>query len=206
MSTVAKGFAPGIKSVTIIRQDVLPDAGAGVQAAARQARFLASVALLLAPAPTADKTTFDVTETQTLSFELDVTMNPIQNGSTITDHSRRLPDFFECVGVFTDSPLFPPVPFSLDRANREWTKLKSFFDAREPVFIASALRIFPSMILKRLVLTRDVDTGAAIRVAISAQQIRIASSLVEIPLTQEAAAAAGANAPTNGGTQVATVG
>jgi len=36
MSAVTKTFAPSLSSVTIIRQDALPDAGPAVQSLARQ--------------------------------------------------------------------------------------------------------------------------------------------------------------------------
>ena len=204
MSAVAKDQTPSIKSVTIIRQDVLPNACPGVQAAARQARFLQSVALLLTPLLTPDKAYADVTEAQQHTFEWDATENPIQNGSTITDHVRRLPDTFDAVCVFTDTPFFPPSPIQLNRAHREWTKLLSFAEAREPVFIATSLRIYPSMIIRRLSVARDATTGAVIRVAILAREIRVASSLLEVPLTDGDVAALGAAPITDGGTQTAT--
>lgn len=199
---VAKSNGPGIKSVTIIKQDVVPNAGAAVQASARQARFLSSVALLTTPVDVPDKAAFDVTETQTHTFELEVTSNPIQNGSTITDHSRRLPEVFECVGFFTDTPLVPPQPIQIGRSFRQWTKLKSFFDAREPVFIATAIRIYPSMLIRRMSVTRDSNTGAIMRVGLFAQEIRIAESLVEVPFVDEAAGELLAAPVVNGGTQV----
>lgn len=197
----AKSLVPSIKSVTIIRQDVLSGAGAGIQAAERLARFLQSVALLMIPAPSPDKSYMDVTTSQTHTFELDATENPVQNGTTITDHSRRLPDEFSCECLLVDTPLFPPTPIQLGRANRNWEQLFGFFKAREPVFIATSIRVYPSMLLRRLVVTRETDSGSAIAVSILAREIRIAQSLVAIPLVDDGAAVAGASPATNLGTQ-----
>ena len=204
MSAVTQAGTPSIRSVTIIRQDVLPDAGAGIQAAARLARFAQSIAVLMTPLPTPDKVRFDVTDRQRPTFEWDTTENPIQDGSTITDHVRKLPEILEVEGIITDTPLFPPIPIQLNRAHREWLKLFEIAEAREPVFVATSLKVYPSMIIRRLSPAREVGTGGAIAVSMTLKEIRISRQLVEIPLIDPTAAATGANAATDGGTQVAT--
>lgn len=201
MSAVTKGPSPSIRSVTIIRQDALPDAGPAVQSALRLARFTSSVAVLVTPLPTPDKFFTDVTTSQSHNFEWVATQNPVENGTTITDHVRRLPDVLTIEGLIVDTPLFPPVPIFTNRAQKEFQKLLSFADAREPVFVATSLRIYPDMIITRIGVSRDSSTGGAVPVSLTLQEIQISSANTVQALIDEAAAAAGALPVTNGGTQ-----
>lgn len=206
MSGVTSGPSPGIKSVTIIRQDALPDAGPAVQSALRLARFTQSVALLVTPSPTPDKFFTDVTMSQQHTFEWAVTSNPVENGSTITDHVRKVNSPLNFDGIITDTPLFPPSPIFANRAQKEFQKLLSFAEAREPVFVATSLKIYPDMIISRIGVTRDGSTGGAIPVSITLTPITISSSNTTVALLDELAAAVGALPITNGGTQALITG
>ena len=200
MSAVTKGPAPSIKSITIIRQDALPDAGPAVQSALRLARFAQSVALLVTPQPTPDKFFADITTSQTHQFEWDWTDNPVENGATITDHVRRIPAVLDVEGLIVDTPLFPPTPFTANRAQANWQKLLSFANERNLVFVATSLRIYPNMGIMSLTVSRDVTSGGSIPVSISLKEIFISSTTTAQNKLDEAAAAAGALPITNGGT------
>lgn len=206
MSAVTKSPSPSIKSVTIIRQDVIPAAGPGVQSSLRLARFAQSVALLVTPQPDPDKFFADVTSSQTHDFEWAVTQNPIESGSTINDHVRKMPDKLQVTGFITDTPLFPPTPIFANRAQSEFQKLLSFANEREPVFVATSVRVYSDMIITRLSVSRDQNTGGAIPVSISLQEIQISSASTTKRLVDELAAAVGATPPVNGGTQALITG
>lgn len=201
MSALTKGPSPSIKSVTIIRQDALPAAGPAVQSSLRLARFAQSVALLVTPSPVPDKFFTDVTTNQSHDLKWVMTKSPIENGSTITDHVRKVPDVLSITGIISDTPLFPPSPIVANRAQREFQKLLSFAEAREPVFVATSLKIYPNMIITSIGASRDADSGGAIPVSIMMEEIQISSARTTQKLIDEAAAAAGALPVTNGGTQ-----
>lgn len=204
MSAVSKNQTPSIKSVTIIRQDPLPNAGPGVQALARQNRFLQSVAVLVTDVSTPDKFKADVSESQTHDFGMAVTANPVENGSFITDHVRRLQNVLSFSGLITDTPLtLIPVPIQANRAHREWTKLLAIFNEREPVFVATSLRVYPSMIIEQLTVHRTPDSGGSIPISMTLREIQIASLATNIPLTDQGAAGAGALPLDSGGTLAA---
>lgn len=205
--SMIKSPAPSIKSVTIIRQDVLPDAGPAVQSGLRLARFAASVAVLVTPIGTPDKFFTDVTHTQTHTFGWEVSKNPVESGGSITDHVRKLFLPFSFSGLITDTPLFPPIPFFVNRAQKEFAKLLSFAEERETVFVATSLKVYPEMIISEITVSRDASTGGSIPVSIVLVPAQFASAnTAGAKLLDEAAASAGAVPATNGGTQALTPG
>jgi len=136
---------------------------------------------------------------------MDVTSNPVENGSFITDHVRKKQDVLSVSGKITDTVLapIPPIPFQFNRAHREWTKFLSFFLAREPVFVATSVRVMSSAIIEKVRLSRTPDSGGCLPIQIQIREIQIASLLATVPLIDEAAAAAGGLPLDSGGTQAA---
>jgi hypothetical protein len=200
-SAVSKDQTPSIKSLTIIRQDLLPQGGPAIQSSARQARFLQSVSVLVTPISTPDKFRLDWTDSQEFNYEIAMTDNPVENGAIITDHSRMLPDVIDITGGITDTTLFPPSPIQLNRAWNEWAKLISFFRTREPVFVATSLRVVPDMLIRRVRIGRTPDDGGTIPIQLTLREFRVARTATEIPLVAEGAAAAGFLPVESGGTQ-----
>lgn len=199
MSTITTSEAPTVKSVTIIRQDVIAAAGQAALVAARQARFLASVALLLSPTGSGDKWRADASERQSHTFEFVPTEHPVESGSIITDHVRRLPELLSFQGWITDTPYWPFVPIQASRALKEFDKLLAFGQERLPVFVATSLRVYESMLIRRIMVDRDASTGGAIPVQVDLQEIRIASLPVNVPLISDSAQEAGGLPTISGG-------
>lgn len=203
--TISNNRGPGIRSVTIIRSDPLPQAGAAIQQAARATRFIAALGLLLVRVETPDLFFADAATSQVHTYEFDVTSNPIQDGGVVTDHVRRRPEMFEFEGIITDTPLgLPPVLIQQSRAIGNFQKLLSFAQERRQLLIATSLQIYDSMVITRIVVPRNADTGGAIPIQIVAKEVRIAQALVRVPAVAAAAAALGAIGPTNGGQQSPT--
>ena len=201
--SITAGKVPKVRSVTIIRSDPLPGAGAAVQQAARAARFVAAIGLLVVRRETPDLLFTDVSTSQTHSYEFSATTNPIQDGATVTDHVRRMPEALDVDGLIVDTPLgiLPPTPIFASRASNNFQKLLAFAQERQPVVVATSLRIYENMLITRVVAARGVDSGSSIPVSISFREIRIAQALVELPAVAEAAAAVGAIPPTQAGQQ-----
>ena len=204
--SVTGSQTPGVRSVTIIRTDPLPAAGAAAEQAARGARFLAAVGLLVVRNDNLPDLLFtDVSTAQNHVFEFQATMNPVQSGATITDHVRQLPVTLSIDGLLVDTPLgFPPTPIQLSRASKNFTKLLEFARQRQPVLVATSLQIYESMLITRVTVSRDVDSGSSIPVQIDFREIQIAQQLVGLPAVAESAGAAGAIPPTNSGQSTPT--
>lgn len=191
----------GPSSVTIIKTDPLPRLPPGASAAARLARFSEAVALVSTPFPAEGKWRADVALSQTHNRAVSLTELPVEQGVNITDHSRRTPDRLSFVGLISDSPFsplgFPPfVKRSLDQLR----KLEEFFEAREPVFVATSVKVYDSMIITSLAIDRAPETGDALQVSLQLQEIRIQNSILADALLDEAAAQLGAGAATDAGT------
>jgi len=202
--TISQQKTPQVRSVTIIRSDPLPAAGAAIQQAARATRFIAAIGLLLVRVETPDLFFADAATSQTHTYEFDATENPIQDGGEVTDHVRRRPEIFEFEGVIVDTPLgLPAPPIQASRATNNFQKLLSFAQERRPVLVATSLRVYESMLIRRIVASRDAESGSSIPIQVLFREIRIAQQLVQIPAVAEAAAALGMFPPTNGGQQSA---
>lgn len=203
--TITQQKTPQVRSVTIIRSDPLPAAGAAIQQAARATRFIAAIGLLLVRVETPDLFFADAATSQTHTYEFEPTFNPIQDGGEVTDHIRRKPEIFTFEGVIVDTPFgLPAVPIQAARATNNFQKLLSFAQERRPVLVATSMRIYESMAITRIVAARDPESGSSIPIQVSFREIRIAQQLVQIPAVAEGAAALGFLPPTNGGQQSAT--
>ncbi len=203
--TITAVRTPGVRGVTIIRTDPLPAAGPAVQQAARTARFLGAITLLVVRVEVDDIFFTDVATSQVHTFGFDTTSNPVENGSIITDHVRRLPETLEIDGLIVDTPLgFPPTPIQLSRATKNFTKLLGFAKQRQPVLVATSLQIYESMLITRIVASRGVDSGSSIPVSISFREIKVAQELASISSISEAAAELGILPPTSAGPAATT--
>ena len=146
--TTGTGGIFGPTSVTIIRRDPLPNLPPGLSAGERLRRFTAAVALVSSPLPNKDKWRADVAKSQSHARKMAITRNPVERGFDSTDHARRLPDVLSFSGIISDSPFLPlGLPTFLNRAHDQWRKLNQFFEAREPVFVATSLRYYESMMI-----------------------------------------------------------
>ena len=203
--SVTAGKVPKVRGVTIIRGNPLIAGPAAAQQAARAARFVTAIGLLVIRRETPDLLFTDVSTQQTHTYEFQPTTNPIQDGGTVTDHVRRMPESLDVDGLIVDTPLgFAPItPIFAARASNNFQKLLGFAQAREPVTVATSLRIYESMIITRVVASRDVNSGSSIPVSISFREIRVAQALIELPGVAEAAAAVGFLPPTEAGQQSA---
>ena len=201
--SISAGKVPKVRSVTIIRGLPLIGGPAAAQDAARLARFTAAIGLLIVRSDVASDVMFtDVSTAQTHTYEFAATANPIQDGSTVTDHVRRMPEALDVEGLITDTPIgILSTPIFAGRAVNNFNRLLAFAQERQPVLVATSLRIYENMIITRVVATRGVDSGSSIPVSISFREIRVAQALVELPGVAAAAAAVGFLPPVQTGQQ-----
>lgn len=200
--TPGTGGIVGPTSITIIKRDPLPSLPSGLSAIERLRRFTEAIALVASPLKNKDKWRADVAMSQSHDRKMFITRNPVERGFKSTDHMRREPDTLSFNGLISDSPFLPlGFPTFQNRAHDQFRRLNQFFEAREPVFVASSLRVYESMGIASINSSRDADTGGAIEVSITFTEIRIEEEVLGDRLIDDAASQYGANAPTDGGTQ-----
>ena len=195
------GNVIGPTSVTLVKVDPLPALPKSATAAARLARFARAVSLVSTPFPQRDKWRADVAVAQDHARTLTLTDNPVESGVVVTDHSRRDPDRLTFVGVLSETPFFPlGFPGFLGRAQDEYRKLQDFFEAREPLFVATSLRVYESMLITSLSTPRNADSGAGIEITVGLRELRIQAEAVGDALIDDAAAGLGGAPVVNAGT------
>ncbi len=199
------GAITGVRSITLVQLDPLPDMPPAASAGARLAARLKAIALVVSDIDLPGKWKADATPTQTHTKERTLTSHPVENGFRITDHSRKMPKILSFQGIISDTPigLFSSLQTSTtfqSRSLKAKAKLDDWFDDGEPLYAATSIGAYDNMILKRLSITRDVNSGDAIFFDLLLQEIRIGSSTIAEALADDAALLAGAGAVGNGGT------
>lgn len=200
------------RSITLIRTDPIPDLPKSAGSAARLKAAIRAVALVATDAPDPDKWKADAALSQSHKGALDITDHPVETGFRITDHSRRLPDVIQFTGVVSDTPTTPlgaflaleQTLFFKSRAHAEFQKFLEFFKEREPLFVATSLRVIPCMLIKEWEVTRDNESGAAIEVSVLLREIQIRDEVRAGALLDDDALFLGAGPGENGGTLALT--
>ena len=169
MSAVAAGLVPFLKpvSVTLIRQDVLPDLPSGEQSAFRIRRRVEAVRLASSPAENPDKYRLDVTTRQNYRLRARFTRHPVARGESITDHRFRRPRVFDFQGWITATPYIPWTAGTFggspigNRLSEQMRTLEEMFERGEPVIMVSAIKDLTNMGIESLEFGRDAQSGAA---------------------------------------------
>jgi hypothetical protein len=155
-----------------------------------------SFALALVPpgTPIPERFVFDAVARQTHDRVVTAPKFPVELGLPISDHARREPDTLALDGVVSDTPISTPgLPGGAllgaggnltNRAHRELLILNEHFERREPVFVATSLRVYETMLILRFSFGREPRTGHAIDVSIMLEEVRIVSPL-EVPQIED---------------------
>jgi hypothetical protein len=125
-----------------------------------------------------------ITEEHTLNAE--VTSNPVEEGSDVTDHVRLDPDMISIEGVVSDSPM-PEIALArgdtdvngafVDRpSDAAFAHLIEMREKREPVTVVSLKRTYENMICTQLSIPVNAKTGEALRFRATFQQIQIVTN------------------------------
>ena len=200
------------RSLILIRTDPIPDLPKSAGAAARLKAAVRAIALIATDIPDPDKWKADVAMSQGHKRALEITDHPVETGFRITDHSRLLPDIVVFSGIVSDTPTTPlgallslqQTLFFKSRAHAEFQKFNEFFEDREPLFAATSLRVYPSMLIKEFEVTRDNESGAAIQVDVVLREVQIREEVNAKSLLDDDALFLGAGPGENGGTLALT--
>lgn len=148
------------------------------------------LALVPPGVPIPERFVYDAVRTQRHSRRVVAPKHPVEEGLPITDHARREPDVLSLDGIVSDTVISAPgLPGGAllgaagnltNRAHRELLILNEHFIKREPVFIATSMRVYETMLILSFEFGRVVGTGNAIEVSLTAEEVRIVTPL-EVP-------------------------
>jgi len=150
-----------------------------------------------------------VNEIHTDSAE--ITEHPVEDGSTMTDHIRKLPTRLEIEGIVTNTPITylasinsPPSTFASDafvpsfpgsdRADDAYAVMQEMMTQGVTMSVLTSLRSYTSMAIESLVVTRNADTGQVLNCSISMKEVKKAKALsIDVPIPENPANNAASN-------------
>lgn len=131
--------------------------------------------------------TIDAALREQHTLRREITSFPVEEGSDVTDHSRRLPRVLVVEGIVSDTPIGraaavrenpvtspdevqiePTVP-SMDT----FAALELIHAAGEPVTVSSSLKLYENMIMEELSIPRDAETGEALKFSATFREVII---------------------------------
>ena len=150
--------------------------------------------------------TFDVIEveldasiSESHKFTADVTDNPVEGGSVVSDHITLKPIELTIDGMITDSPIsfltgvVDVLSGGESRSQQGFDALIALRDSRQLFTVQTGLRAYENMAMTSLTIPRRADIGQALRFQMQVRQLTIVESeTVDIPPEQVAAANADA--------------
>ena len=131
--------------------------------------------------------------------EVEVTEHPVEVGANVSDHARIKPDTLTMEGVISATPFGKEA--SLDYIREGYEKLLELKDARELLTIVTVLRAYSDMMLVKLTVPRDANSGDALRFSATFKQVRLAEVQKTVTTVRKVPKAKG---KTQTGKQVAT--
>ncbi len=121
----------------------------------------------------------DVTTSETHEFDSEITADPVEKGSDITDNQRLLPDSVTLTGVVSDTPIGDLANRRVDgEVNSQFALdfLLEVREARQPVTIETSLRTYTNMLMKNLSVPKDAETGDALVFTATFREVRIVTN------------------------------
>lgn len=123
-------------------------------------------------------------------WQADATMNPVEEGSPVTDHIIEQPDKLKIRGFVSETPLVASesvrgansTPWAESLTQPVFNLLRDLIKARETVTVYTKYRIYDDMVLTNLNIPRSAATGEAIEFTAEFVHIRkVATQTVDVP-------------------------
>ncbi|MGL6011264.1 MAG: phage baseplate protein [Shewanella oncorhynchi] len=127
----------------------------------------------------------------------EATMNPVEDGSPVTDHVVEQPDKLSIKGFVTDTPLtITSQSVAIEnRTQPVFDLLRELIKAREPVTVYTKYRTYPDMVITSINVPFNSSIGEAIEFGMNFVHIRkVATQIVDVPkgISRKKSAKAGA--------------
>lgn len=133
---------------------------------------------------------FDATLSEGHSWNNEITDNPVENGSDVTDHIRRLPNQVTLVGMVTNTP-FLDAQASEDRSignededlvEKVLGKIQGLVDDRAVVRVFTKYIVYKDMAIRSVDFIRDASNTNAVIFTVQFKKIAIVETqTVDVP-------------------------
>jgi hypothetical protein len=143
---------------------------------------------------------FDASVSEIYTDTVEITDHPVETGSVISDHIRKLPSSIEINGVVTnnplvflassraESPLITDTSRPDDRVEAAYTELRRVQNVGEVVDVVTSLRDYSNMVIESISVSRDANTGNILNSSITLREITIAKEIsieTPVPITEK---------------------
>lgn len=127
----------------------------------------------------------DVSLSESHSLEAETTDHPVEDGSDISDHYRKVPAPFQIDGIISNTPLSTGYPGQsavngitaaidgTDPVKDTWETIKGYFDNGTILTITTSLDTYPSRVLVNFKVDRNNKSGQTLRFSCTAKYIKI---------------------------------
>lgn len=113
----------------------------------------------------------DVSLRQTHTFPSRITENPVEDGTTFSDHQVLLPVVLEIDGRITDSPIGSPL--ATGRAADAFRELVRLQRSKTPFVVSTGLARYENMLIKELSVPRSAEDGRSVRFTATIEEILV---------------------------------
>jgi len=139
---------------------------------------------------------FDATLSESHNWSNEVTSNPVENGSAISDNILNLPTKIKLTGFITNSPIFNDlekkdganqensgdVSNDDDRVDKALGLMKKLIDSNPIVTVYTKYFVYPDMAITSINFDRDSTTGNSIEVDIEFIKVKLVETqAVQVP-------------------------
>jgi len=115
-----------------------------------------------------DDVLVDATESEAPTFSNEITENPVEDGTVITDHINQNPDTLELNVVITGEYEGTP--------QEKYERLLEIRNNREIISVIGALQVYENMAISEINLEKSADNLKGYSGTISFQQVRFATA------------------------------
>lgn len=134
---------------------------------------------------TIDGFVIDASLTEDHAYECEVTSNPVETGLDITDNVRPLPIVLTLECIVSNTPIGDMVAirendsFSAlgpSPADDAFARLVRIRDKREPVTVATDLKVYDTMVMQSLTVPRSAEDGESLRFTVVFKEVRLVTN------------------------------
>jgi len=149
---------------------------------------------------------FDCSVDENHVDEAEITDHPVEIGSNVSDHIRKMPATLELNGIVTNTPvtilasLLGGSPLTTDflptieRVEVAYAELRRLQEDGELVTVVTSLREYENMAVKSVAAKRNAANGNILDVIVNLQEVILASALaIDLPVPANVANKAAAN-------------
>jgi hypothetical protein len=122
----------------------------------------------------------DCTINEAHDFDTVVTEHAIEAGASVADHVRITPAKLSMSGIVSNTPLSLIPNINPLRAEDALEKLLGYQEEAELLEVDTKLRVYDNMLLKKVRVTRDVDTGNVVALDLEFQELLTVASLFAV--------------------------